>query len=225
MVNKIEKKILVGLVILFGLVAVGATIILTKKKQVESGTIVISEGVGGSEIISTSDESNKPNAASSEIAFTKEATPTESKSDSVSEGDSNGSNNLKKEKGSGNKSVITSITWEDLYKLDYKTGKAPDSLKKLHKTKVKIPGFIVPLSDDLSALKDFLLVPNAQACIHVPPPPPNLIVYVILDKALPIEKVANPSWIEGTLLIETTQSEYGAASYKMLADKMVEYKF
>ena len=123
------------------------------------------------------------------------------------------------------KGALKEVTWEELYKLDYKTGSAPDSLKKLNNTKVRIPGFIVPLSDDMRSLKEFLLVPNAQACIHVPPPPPNLIVYVVLNHPIPVEQVTNPSWLEGTLTIEKSESDYGAAGYKMKADKMEEYKF
>jgi hypothetical protein len=117
------------------------------------------------------------------------------------------------------------IAWELLYELDYKTGKMPDKLRALDKKRIRIPGFIVPLSDDISALKEFLLVPNAQACIHVPPPPPNLILYSILDKSVPMEKIKNPSWVEGTLSIETMKSEYGDASYKLSVDKIEEYKF
>ena len=41
---------------------------------------------------------------------------------------------------------------------------------------------MVPLEDDLDVVTEFLLVPYAGACIHVPPPPPNQIVYVKMDK-------------------------------------------
>jgi hypothetical protein len=51
-------------------------------------------------------------------------------------------------------------------------------------TKVRIPGYIVPLeADDQGRLTEFFLVPFLGACIHVPPPPPNQIVYVKLPQA------------------------------------------
>lgn len=123
------------------------------------------------------------------------------------------------------KAGITSIDWDLLYELDYKTGKGPDKLMKLHKTKIRMPGFLVPLDDDLSSMKEFLLVPNAQACVHVPPPPPNLIVHVHLKRAYKAEELSSPAWIEGELEIVETKSMYGASSYKLVADKIEAYEY
>lgn len=117
------------------------------------------------------------------------------------------------------------ITWNDLYEFDYKTNTAPDKLKKIDGRKVRIAGYVVPLSDDYFVLNEFLLVPNAQACIHVPPPPPNLIVHVKLEDPLPIEKVFNPAWIEGVFEIEETKSIYGSASFKMENATLEEYQY
>ncbi|MDR1936219.1 MAG: DUF3299 domain-containing protein [Candidatus Accumulibacter sp.] len=48
---------------------------------------------------------------------------------------------------------------------------------------IRIFGFVVPLEwDNESAISEFLLVPYFGACIHVPPPPPNQIIHVRLDK-------------------------------------------
>lgn len=116
------------------------------------------------------------------------------------------------------------ITWNDLYEFDYKTGKIPPKLQALDKKKVKIAGYVVPLADEYFVLAEFLLVPNAQACVHVPPPPPNLIIHVKLDEPLPIEKVYNPGWIEGTFTIEPSTSVHGSASFKMKDATLDEYK-
>ena len=49
---------------------------------------------------------------------------------------------------------------------------------------VKIPGFIVPLDVAKDGtVSEFFLVPYFGACIHVPPPPPNQIVYVTTSRA------------------------------------------
>ena len=45
--------------------------------------------------------------------------------------------------------------------------------------RVKIPGFVVPLEGTAELTTEFLLVPYFGACIHVPPPPSNQIVYVV----------------------------------------------
>lgn len=120
---------------------------------------------------------------------------------------------------------IAVVTWNDLYELDIKTNIVPDNLKKLDGKTIRIAGYVVPLTDDYFVLNEFLLVPNAQACIHAPPPPPNLIIHVKLDTPLPIEKVYNPAWIEGTFEIKTTTSQYGNASYKIEDASIEEYKY
>ncbi len=195
-VVNLEKKIFVGLIVgIAGMIAI-ASIVFWVKKQEDANDL--QSGVNTSEHKSAIPTKADPKSAEIAVGNKSSTRP-----------------------GSG----ATEITWELLYELDYKTGKMPDKLRALNKKRIRIPGFIVPLSDDLRALKEFLLVPNAQACIHVPPPPPNLIVYSILEKAMPIEKVANPSWLEGTLSIETMDSEYGEASYKLSVDKVEEYKF
>jgi hypothetical protein len=193
----VERKLIIVAIVITACLAIGAGIIFSQKHSVNAEL--------QKDSVDPAAASKSSGDASSAIA--------------VGADDS-----TDKTKEPAKKNGYSEITWETLYQLDYKTGKMPDSLKKLNKTKVRIPGFIVPLSDDLRAIKEFLLVPNSQACIHVPPPPPNLIVYVTLDHAVPIEKVSNPSWLQGVLSIEKTDSEYGAASYKLQADKMEEYK-
>ena len=51
--------------------------------------------------------------------------------------------------------------------------------KSLDGATVRLPGFIIPLDARRDGVLDeFLLVPYFGACIHVPPPPPNQLVYV-----------------------------------------------
>ena len=115
------------------------------------------------------------------------------------------------------------VKWDDLVKMDYRTGEAPDELLKYKNQRVKIPGYIVPLDDEYVVLTEFLLVPNPQACIHVPPPPPHLIVQVKLKQPIPMEEVKNPAWIYGKLEFKTMTSEYGAASFYMHVEELRPY--
>ena len=92
----------------------------------------------------------------------------------------------------------------------------PASLKKLDGTVVRVPGYIIPLEDSEQSVSEFLLVPYPLACIHVPAPPPNLIVHVKMDKG---KKVAfdfyAPVWAQGRLKIQNTQNMYTESSYFM----------
>jgi uncharacterized protein len=62
--------------------------------------------------------------------------------------------------------------------------------KSLEGATVRLPGFIVPLEGVKDgSVSEFLLVPYFGSCIHVPPPPPNQIVYVHNGKRAGIESI------------------------------------
>ncbi|MAF90265.1 MAG: DUF3299 domain-containing protein [Bdellovibrionota bacterium] len=86
-------------------------------------------------------------------------------------------------------------------------------------------GYIVPLSDSYVALNEFLIVPDAQSCIHVPSPPPNLIVSTKLREPIPSEETTNPAWVIGIFKIESSESEYGGSAFKLDAIKMAPFEY
>jgi len=88
-------------------------------------------------------------------------------------------------------------------------------VEALHGKEVSLAGYVVPLVISEDAISEFLLVPNFGACIHVPPPPANQIVYVVPKYPLPYEESWDPIVINGTMLSEAEMSEYGAAGYTM----------
>ena len=111
------------------------------------------------------------------------------------------------------------VTWSDLRKLNYKTGEMPESIRQLIGKSIKIPGFAVPLEGDdgFEYVKEFLLVPTFGACIHVPPPPPNQVIYVILDKPVYFEKLMYAVWVSGIVEIGEYflegSSDFGQQTY------------
>lgn len=93
-------------------------------------------------------------------------------------------------------------------------------------SKVRIPGFIVPLEfDDQQNVTSFFLVPYFGACIHVPPPPPNQIIYVSGAKNLKADMIYSPFWISGTLTTEKMTHDLANAAYSLKADKIEEYSY
>lgn len=89
---------------------------------------------------------------------------------------------------------------------------------------VRLPGYVVPLANAADGrLVEFLFVPYYGACIHVPPPPGNQIVYV--KPAKPVENVEiwNPYWIEGTMRIRDAKNDVASASYSFEADDVRPY--
>ena len=67
---------------------------------------------------------------------------------------------------------------------------------------VRIPGYALPLEFSGVAVKELLLVPYFGACIHVPPPPPNQMVFVALDEPYVVTELFAPVWITGRMSVE-----------------------
>lgn len=94
---------------------------------------------------------------------------------------------------------------------------------ELDGSQVKIPGFVVPLEGDENIVTEFLLVPYFGACIHVPPPPPNQIIYVKFDKGAPVQQLWDVIYVVGTLKTETTEHELAETGYFMEGIRIEEY--
>ncbi len=104
--------------------------------------------------------------------------------------------------------------------MDFSVNKALDG------SNVKLPGFIVPLEVSKEGkVTEFFLVPYVGACIHVPPPPPNQIIYVRDEKGLALESIWEAYWVTGKLSITNRSTRLGAAAYQLAADKVEIYKF
>ncbi len=67
---------------------------------------------------------------------------------------------------------------------------------------IRMPGYALPLEYAEGGVKEFLLVPYIGACIHVPPPPPNQMVFVHLDQEFLADDLYTPVWITGRLSIQ-----------------------
>jgi hypothetical protein len=89
----------------------------------------------------------------------------------------------------------------------------------------RIPGFVVPLktTQDMRIL-EFFLVPYYGACIHVPPPPPNQIIHIKYKPGFTLEALYDPVWVEGTLVIDRTETDLGTSSYSMVAGSVEPYE-
>ena len=89
---------------------------------------------------------------------------------------------------------------------------------------VRIPGFIVPVEyDEKQVITAFFLVPYFGACIHVPPPPPNQIIYVKYPKGLTLEALYDPFWVEGLLQTEIIENELAVSAYALAAEAVKPY--
>ena len=123
----------------------------------------------------------------------------------------------------------TLTTWSDLRKLNYKTGEMPESIRQLIGKTIKIPGFAVPLVENdggdeggFEYVKEFLLVPVFGMCVHVPPPPPNQVIHIILEEPVHFETLLYAVWVTGILEIGEYYVE-GSSDFGQVYDTETTY--
>ena len=89
--------------------------------------------------------------------------------------------------------------------------------------KIRIDGFMVPLDFDYGevlTVEEFVLVPDAGMCIHVPPPPPNQMIFVKLKKPEKVRFMYQPILIEGVLKKTPPVKEVYNSIYEVSAESI-----
>jgi hypothetical protein len=123
----------------------------------------------------------------------------------------------------------------DIVKVQAKIKEIKTSIvKELDGELVRMPGYLLPLDVSSAKVTEFLLVPYVGACIHVPPPPPNQIIYVkaAQDNGFESKKIFEPVWVTGVISVKSMSKELylvdGSSGidigYGMQANKIEPYK-
>ena len=90
---------------------------------------------------------------------------------------------------------------------------------------IRIPGFVVPLEqNEEQKATAFFVVPYFGACLHMPPPPPNQILYVEYKEGIEVENLYDPYWFEGTIKIDNHESALGTSAYSLVLDSFALYE-
>ena len=91
---------------------------------------------------------------------------------------------------------------------------------------VQIPGFVVPIGTPRNGLiKEFFLVPYIGACIHVPPPPPNQMVFVTSPSGIAADAIHEAYWVTGKMRLENRTTPLGNSAYALNASKVELYQY
>ena len=91
-------------------------------------------------------------------------------------------------------------------------------------TRIKLPGYLVPLEESAAGHTEFLLVPYFGACIHSPPPPANQIVLVVPAKPAAGYRSMDTVWVSGVLKATRTDSPMGSSGYRLESALVERYK-
>ncbi len=116
--------------------------------------------------------------------------------------------------------MINDKQWMSERRLQPSAGGMPAVVNDLDGKRVRIGGYVVPLDFDATNIKEFLLVPFVGACIHVPPPPPNQIIYVKTAKGFDVEGSFDPVYVTGTMKVASQYTGLAETGYTIDADKV-----
>lgn len=82
---------------------------------------------------------------------------------------------------------------------------------------IRIAGYMQPLTVVDNKVSHFLLMPflehHVQVHIHHEP---NQIIFVELTQPLAIENPFQPFWVNGEMLLESSETDHGHAGYKLI---------
>ena len=109
------------------------------------------------------------------------------------------------------------ITWQMLSEMDSNTGTLPKSLLPFKNKEIQVAGFMVPLEMGhyIDKVKVFALVPDPLSCVHIPPPPPNQMIFVTMKKPIPIDMDFRGVSINGTITIAKPKIQALLVGYEM----------
>lgn len=89
---------------------------------------------------------------------------------------------------------------------------------------VRLPGFVVPIDYSGAGVTAFILVPFVGACIHVPPPPANQLVFVTTQEPYAtagLYEAVNVTGMFGTAAMSTSLADI---AYALSADHIEPFR-
>ena len=88
---------------------------------------------------------------------------------------------------------------------------------------VRLPGFIVPIDYKGTGVTAFILVPYVGACVHVPPPPANQLVFVTTSEPYESEGLFEPVNVTGMFGASAISTQLAEIGYALSADLIEPY--
>jgi hypothetical protein len=89
---------------------------------------------------------------------------------------------------------------------------------------VRLPGFIVPIDYSGTGITAFILVPYVGACVHVPPPPANQLVFVTTPTPYESKGLFEPVNVIGMFGVSSISTQLADIGYALSADRIEPYR-
>ncbi len=88
---------------------------------------------------------------------------------------------------------------------------------------VRIPGYLLPLDFENVAITSALLVPFVGACVHVPPPPPNQLIFLEITDPYESDGLFEPVWATGVFSSSAAETMFAEVGYSMVTERLEPY--
>ncbi len=115
--------------------------------------------------------------------------------------------------------IPETLTFEDAMKPEFqaKLDEAAAQLNNdIQNITLELAGYMVPLAFDGQNVAEFLLVPEAGQCVHVPPPPVNQTVLVYTpDNPVELRHLYQPVTVTGTLSVGQQSFDLADTGYTL----------
>lgn len=102
-------------------------------------------------------------------------------------------------------------------------GNAYKFVDALDGARIRMPGYMLALETGGMGVTQFILTPYVGACIHVPPPPPNQLVFVTSVRPWRSEGMFEAVWVTGTIKVNHISTNLAEIGYDMVADEIEPY--
>jgi uncharacterized protein len=102
------------------------------------------------------------------------------------------------------------------------------TVEGLDGSNIRLTGFMVPLDVDYGeaeSVSEFVLVPSAGMCMHVPPPPPNQMLLVKLKEPVEIRHMYQPIGVTGIVTIKPPDAEAFDSVYVVQGDIVEDVEY
>lgn len=90
---------------------------------------------------------------------------------------------------------------------------------------VRMPGYIIPFEISAKGVTEFMLVPYVGACIHVPPPPANQLVYVTTEEPWPDPQLWEAIWVTGVMSLQFLTTDIATAGYALTSQHIEAFEW
>ena len=117
--------------------------------------------------------------------------------------------------------AVPEASWMTFKRQQPGAGAPPAVVADLDGKRVSIGGYVVPLDFENTSIKEFLLVPFVGACIHVPPPPANQIIYVKAEQGFTVTGPFDAVTVTGTLKAALASTGLADAGYSLEATSVL----